>query len=604
MWQCCAILALLSVYIVRVDAQPDPDSSCCTFYVAPLGRDANHGTIEEPWRTIGKANNELNAGDTVLIRGGDYDEVIEPRNSGAPGSPITYRSYPGETVTIRGEAEKQALVSIGWGVNGNWNPKSYIIIDDFTLTYDHFPVPRWTSWVRIAGSQSHHNQIINNTFIRPGNVQANFESGIRDLGINLHQGTHHNLIARNSIKGLSGIGIRVEGSATHNIVTNNKIVETAKSAIDINGGDYEISGMLIENNMLGESLIADGIQFECDYERDCKDDDSNQGVVIRNNHIFNNAENAIDLKGAARIVIEGNIIYGNQGNNSGGLGSDEGANRLGGGAIMRGSGSRSRDVIVRRNVIYDNRAPAVLLEKGYKVYKNTIIGNNRDYTGPNSKYQSRRKPVFVGLTLWSGRYERIGVKNNIIGNHGSAELVLKTNVSHDADINHNLYFADPNLKFADFRKKYDWDQMSFRQWKSRLRLLSGIKGHDTESVVADPMFVNVPIRPVGASDQFEFSLKAVSPAIDSGGFLTRAVQAGKGAALRVADAGYFFDGFGIVKGDSIQLEDQTRTANVIAVDYSANILKLDRPLEWSKGQGVSLAFHGSAPDIGVHEHTE
>ena len=44
-----------------------------------------------------------------------------------------------------------------------------------------------------------------------------------------------------------------------------------------------------------------------------------------------------------------------------------------------------------------------------------------------------------------------------------------------------------------------------------------------------------------------------SPCIDSGGFLTRATNAGQDSTdLEVEDAGYFFDGYGIVEVDLIQ----------------------------------------------------
>ncbi|OGD72462.1 hypothetical protein A3A84_01405 [Candidatus Collierbacteria bacterium RIFCSPLOWO2_01_FULL_50_23] len=41
-----------------------------TFYVSTKGIDTNPGTIEAPFRTIGKAALIVNPGDTVLIRGG------------------------------------------------------------------------------------------------------------------------------------------------------------------------------------------------------------------------------------------------------------------------------------------------------------------------------------------------------------------------------------------------------------------------------------------------------------------------------------------------------------------------------------------------------
>jgi hypothetical protein len=118
----------------------------------------------------------------------------------------------------------------------------------------------------------------------------------------------------------------------------------------------------------------------------------------------------------------------------------------------------------------------------------------------------------------------------------------------------------------------------------------------------DPLFADVSapltVENVAA---FDFDLLPGSPAIDQGVFLTAAVGAGAGTILPVADAGYFTDGFGVTDGDLIQLEGQTATARIVAVDYAANTLTLDAALTWTGGQGVSLAYNGPAPDIGAYE---
>jgi hypothetical protein len=94
-----------------------------------------------------------------------------------------------------------------------------------------------------------------------------------------------------------------------------------------------------------------------------------------------------------------------------------------------------------------------------------------------------------------------------------------------------------------------------------------------------------------------------SPLIDAGAFLTRAVADGEGTRLEVADARWFFDGFGIEgeRGDLIAVGDADRVARIVSADYAANVLELDRPLQWSEGDAVSLPWAGDAPDIGVAE---
>ena len=80
-----------------------------TFYVSTSGSDSNAGTLSKPFRTIQRAANLAEAGDTVLVRGGTYRETVRPSRSGSSGDPITFKPYNGENVTISG-----ADVVSGW----------------------------------------------------------------------------------------------------------------------------------------------------------------------------------------------------------------------------------------------------------------------------------------------------------------------------------------------------------------------------------------------------------------------------------------------------------------------------------------------------------
>ncbi|MFH1571362.1 MAG: hypothetical protein ABIL09_25455, partial [Gemmatimonadota bacterium] len=120
-----------------------------------------------------------------------------------------------------------------------------------------------------------------------------------------------------------------------------------------------------------------------------------------------------------------------------------------------------------------------------------------------------------------------------------------------------------------------------------------------------PGFVeeDLPADPADASRP-DLSLSATSPCIDRGAFLTRVTSAaGAGTAFTVADAGFFYDGWGIPgeAGDLIQLEGQVATARIARVDYETRTIALESPLEWRPGQGLSLRYAGSAPDLGAVE---
>jgi hypothetical protein len=98
-------------------------------------------------------------------------------------------------------------------------------------------------------------------------------------------------------------------------------------------------------------------------------------------------------------------------------------------------------------------------------------------------------------------------------------------------------------------------------------------------------------------------LRSDSPMIDKAGFLTSATESGSGQELPVADVRYFFDGFGIAgeAGDLVQLAGDSRRARIVRIDYGTSRLILDSPLAWVKGQGVTTAYAGVAPDFGSDE---
>ena len=94
----------VELFVIKAvnDFGSQPLSSGNTYYVTTSGSDINDGTsISNAWRTIGKANQNLQAGDTVYIGGGTYDR-INPANSGASGNYITYKNYNSETVYVSG----------------------------------------------------------------------------------------------------------------------------------------------------------------------------------------------------------------------------------------------------------------------------------------------------------------------------------------------------------------------------------------------------------------------------------------------------------------------------------------------------------------------
>jgi len=74
-----------------------------TYHVAkdnPKASDANSGTEAYPFKTLKKAGQIARAGDTVIIHGGTYREILAPQNDGTAMAPITFRAAENEKVVI------------------------------------------------------------------------------------------------------------------------------------------------------------------------------------------------------------------------------------------------------------------------------------------------------------------------------------------------------------------------------------------------------------------------------------------------------------------------------------------------------------------------
>jgi hypothetical protein len=116
-----SVLALVATLVAAsataAHAAPDTQTTAHTeLFVAPDGDDGASGSIDAPLRTLEGARDAIRAltsssglpegGVTVSLREGVYPRAeafeLGADDSGTADAPITYRSYPGETVTLTG----------------------------------------------------------------------------------------------------------------------------------------------------------------------------------------------------------------------------------------------------------------------------------------------------------------------------------------------------------------------------------------------------------------------------------------------------------------------------------------------------------------------
>lgn len=306
--------------------------------------------------------------------------------------------------------------------------------------------------------------------------------------------------------------------------------------------------------------------------------------VIRNCY-FHNEPWAMGTSASDR----GAVLYGNRNISVSGYVENSGRNLFEGNSIAyssdpsdnvgaSGMSLTTSNNIVRMNRYYNNDCAglSMTLTSSYlqnirhnKIYNNSFFNNGHN---PDA-YIRAKTGIFFAIYSGPRVIEHNIIKNNIL-------------------YKHRIPFDEYNINTSD-RRGLITQQIFMNNWDG-----------DTQG---DPIFADATITFGDPTDSTwpDFNLESNSPCIDAGGSLTTITTAsGSGMSFTVDDAGYFMDGWGIVDGDTIQLEGQTQTAQITDVNYDTNIITVDISLTWNKGQGISLAYEGSAPDAGAYEYME
>ena len=129
--------SLISVFFSTLILANSHLHALTVYYVdAAKGNDDNPGTELLPWATIQKAAGTLVAGDTAIVRAGDYQERVTIHQSGSAGQPISFQA-------------ENAVIMKGFTVYGD-----YIQIKGFEITDPdglHLPAaPRAAGRVELA----------------------------------------------------------------------------------------------------------------------------------------------------------------------------------------------------------------------------------------------------------------------------------------------------------------------------------------------------------------------------------------------------------------------------------------------------------------------
>jgi len=528
------------------------------YYVSPGGSDNDAGTEANPWKTIGKANSTLIAGDIVYIKAGTYKQQIRPANSGSAGNYITYKNDNNDLVTI---------TDVGTGIN--LDNRQYIKIDGITL--NGFEIGNNARIKRFLNMQNGSYNIIQNCL---------FQYCVGWAGVYLRDSDHNKFV--NNVFKYCGNWAQDKGDMLVILHSSFNLFE----GNDLSFGGHTLADFTSYFNVIRNNYWHNGWERNLGLDGNTKYDKSTEdrnkrkigGFNLFENNILTKASKASDDPTPPTMKIQG------------------------------------RGQIVRRNLFYNNigegftgatrlpKIPEVLL---IKIYQN-VFYKNGSFTWRMTDYGTAYKAEYNQEALTNNNI----FKNNVCYKNGSsyevwANLLETSKRAGNDPLNNNQFVGNCVLKNTPGQAIIYYKGIGT---KSIPWYQSNYPNNYSNNIEKNPLFVDAN---AGTPD---FHLQANSPCIDAGVFLTKTTAAGSGTKIEVEDPGYFSDGFDIIKGDIIQLEGQVQTARIVNINYALdtdnrpvytdNIITLDRALIWSKGQGVSLAYQGSGPDIGAYEYDE
>ena len=493
------------------------------------------------YRTLKRAAERANAGQTVLIRAGIYNKQLRPKNSGTANNYITFKNYPGETPTITGPKLQPAI---------DISDREYIIIEGLEITN----VRRWLYAIR-----SHHNIIRENRFSKAIDPGGSSKTGI------FFQQAMFNKVVNNTIEDSTLDNLTLIKS-DRNRIEGNVFLKARHALWTVKGGNFNV----IRNNYFHNELQKIGEVYDCHdvgfnhefYEYDC----TKHNLIENNTFAYTPSSGKHSPYSGIQYAGQNGIIRNNLFYDTVGPGLSM---TLYGKEANYNTGNR-----VYSNVFYSSKFAGISLSPSKEfsfadnIFKNNILAKSV-FVANDTRWQWYTKELSgKPVQLLAGRLDGFLCQNNNFFDKGKNVPYLITLGSRSPLIRDQRPLGGLQLSYAEL----------FR-----------------DNIELDPLFVDEETR--------DFHLKADSPMIDAGAFLTRTLRNGSGLYLPVEDAGYFYDGYNIPgeAGDLIRLEGQECVARIMSIDYERNILKLTQSLVWEKGQGVSLYYIGSRPDLGVFE---
>ena len=528
-------IALLAITALLMPTLAD----AATYYVdATSGSDSGNGSSTSPWKTIAKAKVTVAAGDTVLLRSGNYGGVnfsYTDKNGLSWTSPITYKADSGSKPVFD-------YLNVSWGSTTTAS-KWYLVFDGISVV-----AKSGTGRVVSIADSSYlqlKNMLIQGDFTTRGvagttNYCVYFSTpskSISDVWID-------NCEIRDA-----SVGIELTGTIGSNVVIrNNELHHFAASAIKPatkagNGTIY------IEGNEI--------------YDQDVVNDAHGTGISIRNDN----------------MVIRGNVIH-NYGNTRG-IRSY--------GAIFPTTGYCN--MLIENNLVYDtiNMYSVEFCDVGtnFVIRNNTFVGRPRgrtgcsyyEYalqillaTGVNGSGLKMDNNVFVGAVSVVSSVPSANINNNIIYSlirSGSWISALTNNKIVTSSATNSSYFY-PSGKF--FVGGSDFDNYAFKV----VDRTTGADLIDEYQLASSSPAVDIcPLTTASASDMLEASRVDISGKGNDGSNYADAgcyEFGGKPSPEQPADSNFTFADAGpqsVVEDHALTFKRSATDPAGAAVTYSA-----------------------------------
>jgi parallel beta-helix repeat protein len=209
-------------------------SSTTTFYVSPSGNDAQPGSASQPWRTLQKAANTLEPGQTAIVRPGVYNEVLTVNRGGICGAARV--SLLSET--LHGAKFRRAVIKA-----------DYVTLDGFEIEEDTVD-----AGVSIQGSAY---TVVSNCYIHDC---PEYGISLRHLpNSNPLKLPSHFVLSGNRIEHNGQVGIRIKGSS--GLVEGNTITRTVAyhpkaAGLVINGTDADGMHVFGDHHTIRNNTIS------------------------------------------------------------------------------------------------------------------------------------------------------------------------------------------------------------------------------------------------------------------------------------------------------------------------------------------------------------